>query len=263
MGQKVHPNGFRLGISKDYLAKWYAEGRDYADTLCHDIVAREYLEKKLEAAGISRIDIERPAKNAKITIHAARPGVIIGKSGREIDVLRGEVSKRIGVPVHINIEEVRRPDVDSRLVAESIAQQLVKRVSFRRAVKRALSNATRAGAKGIKVCVSGRLGGAEIARSEWSREGRVPLHTLRANIDYGVAEALTTYGIIGVKVWIYKGDLTDAQLQAMAKSKAAKSSSKKPATKAKPAAKPAAKAAVKTAVKKAVEKPSDKTGEQK
>ncbi len=251
MGQKVHPNGFRLGISKNYLARWYAEGRDYADTLCHDIVAREYLEKKLEAAGISRIDIERPAKNAKITIHAARPGVIIGKSGREVEVLRSEVSKRIGVPVHINIEEVRRPDVDSRLVAESIAQQLVKRVSFRRAVKRALSNATRAGAKGIKVCVSGRLGGAEIARSEWSREGRVPLHTLRANIDYGVAEALTTYGIIGVKVWIYKGDVTDSQLQQIASAKAAKAPSK-PAVKAKPANKTAAKPAVKTAVKKKV-----------
>lgn len=253
MGQKVHPHGFRLGISKDYSAKWYAEGRNYADTLCNDIAARDYLQKKLDAAGISRIDIERPAKNAKITIHAARPGVIIGKSGREVEVLRAEVSKRIGVPVHINIEEVRRPDADSRLVAESIGQQLVKRVSFRRAVKRALSNATRAGAKGIKVCVSGRLGGAEIARSEWSREGRVPLHTLRANIDYGVAEALTTYGIIGIKVWIYKGDMTDAELQKIAKSKPAKNAKPSGKPGGKPSAKkPAVKTAAKTAVKKKV-----------
>jgi small subunit ribosomal protein S3 len=206
MGQKVNPHGIRLGINKEYSSKWYAERGNYATTLCGDIRARLYLQKKLADAGISRIEIERPARNAKITIYAARPGIIIGKSGREVENLRNAVSKEIGVPVHINIEEVRKPDMDSKLVAESIAQQLEKRVSFRRAMKRAVSNALRGGAQGVKVCVGGRLGGAEIARSEWIREGRVPLHTFRANIDYGTAEALTTYGIIGVKVWIYKGE---------------------------------------------------------
>lgn len=207
MGQKVNPTGIRLGINKESSSKWFAERGNYATTLCSDIRARLFLQKKLGEAGISKIEIERPARNAKITIHAARPGVIIGKSGKEVENLRAALSKEMGgVPVHLNIEEVRKPDVDSKLVAESIAQQLEKRVSFRRAMKRAVSNALRGGAKGVKVCVGGRLGGAEIARSEWVREGRVPLHTFRANIDYGTAEAKTTYGIIGVKVWLHKGE---------------------------------------------------------
>lgn len=208
MGQKVHPIGIRLGIVKDWASRWYADSKSYADTLCADLNVRKYLGKKLSQASISKIEIERPARNARITIHTARPGVIIGKSGRDIDVLRHELNKIMGVPVQINIEEVRKPDLDSKLVADSIALQLEKRISFRRAMKRAVASAMRAGAKGIKICVSGRLGGAEIARTEWSRHGRVPLHTFRADIDYGVSEAQTTYGLIGVKVWIFKGEVT-------------------------------------------------------
>lgn len=207
MGQKVHPIGMRLGIVKDWSSRWYAPSKDFADTLCADIKVREYLQKKLALAGISRIQIDRPARNAKITVYAARPGVIIGKSGKEIEALRDEINKIVNVPVHISIEEVRRPELDAKLVAESVAQQLEKRVMFRRAMKRVVTTAMRQGAKGIKICVSGRLGGAEIARSEWYREGRVPLHTLRADIDYGLAEAFTTYGVIGVKVWIFKGEI--------------------------------------------------------
>jgi len=207
MGQKVHPIGIRLGIVKDWSSRWYASSKDFANTLCADLKVREYLNKKLAQAGISRIQIDRPARNAKITVYAARPGVIIGRSGKEVDVLRDEINKILGVPVHISIEEVRKPELDAKLVAESIAQQLVKRVMFRRAMKRAVTTAMRLGAKGIKICVSGRLGGAEIARSEWYREGRVPLHTLRADIDYGLGEAFTTYGVIGVKVWIFKGEV--------------------------------------------------------
>lgn len=207
MGQKVHPTGIRLGIVKDWLSRWYADSKSYANTICADIAVRKYLGEKLSQASVSKIEIERPARNARIIIHTARPGVIIGKSGRDIDVLRQDLNKIMGVPVQINIEEIRKPELDSKLVADSIALQLEKRISFRRAMKRAVSGTMRAGAKGIKICVSGRLGGAEIARSEWSRFGRVPLHTFRADIDYGLSEANTTYGVIGVKVWIFKGEV--------------------------------------------------------
>ena len=211
MGQKVHPTGFRLGITKDWTSKWYANNNDYADLLVSDLNVRAYLEKKLATASVSRIQIERPAKNARITIHTARPGMIIGKKGEDIEKLRNAVSSMIGVPVHINIEEIHKPELDSKLVAQGIAQQLEKRIMFRRAMKRAVQNAMRLGAKGVKISVAGRLNGAEIARSEWYREGRVPLHTLRADIDYGVAEAHTTYGIIGIKVWIFKGEVVPGQ----------------------------------------------------
>lgn len=214
MGQKVHPTGIRLGIVKDWSSKWYAASKDFANTLCSDIKVREYLHKKLHQAGISQIQIERPAKNAKIIVYTARPGIIIGKSGKEVETLRDEVNKILGVPVHISIEEVRKPELDAKLVAEAVAQQLEKRVMFRRAMKRAVTTAMKLGAKGIKICVSGRLGGAEIARCEWYREGRVPLHTLRADIDYGLAEAYTTYGVIGVKVWIFKGEIIGDKDQA-------------------------------------------------
>lgn len=206
MGQKVHPKGIRLGIVEDWNSKWYADG-NYADLLNQDITARKYLKNKLMQAAVSRILIERPAKNARITIFSARPGVIIGKKGGGVEGIKHEMTKLLGVPVHVNIEEIRKPEVESILVAESVAQQLENRVMFRRAMKRAVSSALKAGAKGIKICVSGRLGGAEIARSEWYREGRVPLHTFRANVDYGTAQAKTTYGIIGVKVWIFKGEV--------------------------------------------------------
>ena len=209
MGHKVHPTGIRLGIAKDWNSKWFANKRDYAVYLVADIKVREMLKKKLAAAGISRIQIERPAKTARVTIHTARPGVVIGKKGEDIEKLRKEVSDMMGVPTHINVTEVRKPELDAQLVAESIAQQLERRIMFRRAMKRSVGNAMRLGALGIKINVSGRLNGAEIARSEWSREGRVPLHTLRADIDYGTAEAKTTYGIIGIKVWIYKGEIFD------------------------------------------------------
>lgn len=207
MGQKVHPIGMRLGIVKDWSSRWYASSKDFADTLCADIKVREFLSDKLAQAGISRIQIDRPARNAKITVYAARPGVFIGKGGKDIEALRNDVNKILNVPVHISIEEVRKPELDAKLVAEAVAQQLEKRVMFRRAMKRAVTTAIRLGAKGIKICVSGRLGGSEIARSEWYREGRVPLHTLRADIDYGLGEAFTTYGVIGVKVWIFKGEI--------------------------------------------------------
>ncbi|MCW5588925.1 MAG: 30S ribosomal protein S3 [Legionellales bacterium] len=211
MGQKVHPTGMRLGIVKDWTAKWYAGHQDFAKNLYADLKVRKYLFKKLDQAAVSRIQIERPAKNAVITIFTARPGVIIGKSGRDVETLKAKASQIMGVPVHINIQEVRKPELDAKLVAQSIAQQLERRVMFRRAMKRAVTNAMRLGAKGIKVNVSGRLGGAEIARNEWYREGRVPLHTFRADIDYDTAEALTTYGIIGVKVWIFKGEVLDRE----------------------------------------------------
>lgn len=207
MGQKVHPTGIRLGIVKDWSSRWYATSKDFSNTLCADIKVREFLQEKLAQAGISRIQIDRPARNAKITVYTARPGVIIGKSGKEIENLRDEVNAILNIPVHISIEEVRKPELDAKLVAEAVAQQLEKRVMFRRAMKRAVTTAIRLGAKGIKICVSGRLGGSEIARSEWYREGRVPLHTLRADIDYGLGEAFTTYGVIGVKVWIFKGEI--------------------------------------------------------
>jgi small subunit ribosomal protein S3 len=207
MGQKVNPNGIRLGIVKDHNSVWYAEKGDYAKNLLNDIEVREYLMKRLEKASVSKITIERPAQNARITIHTARPGIVIGKKGEDVERLRQEVSRMMGVPVHINIEEIRKPDLDAKLVAASVASQLERRVMFRRAMKRAVQNAMRQGAKGIKIQVGGRLGGAEIARSEWYREGRVPLHTLRADVDYATHEASTTYGIIGVKVWIFKGEI--------------------------------------------------------
>lgn len=206
MGQKVNPVGIRLGIVKGWTSNWYA-GRQYADYLNTDLKVRVYLEKKLAAAGVSRIVIERPARNARITIYTARPGVIIGKKGGDVDDLRKAVSDLMGIPVHITIEEVRKPEVDAALVGQSIAQQIERRVMFRRAMKRAVQTAMRQGALGIKVSLSGRLGGAEIARTEWYREGRVPLHTFRADIDYSRTIAQTTYGVIGVKVWIFKGEI--------------------------------------------------------
>ncbi len=209
MGQKVHPTGIRLGIVKDWNSVWYAERADYADNLYRDISVRDFVRKKLAHASVSRIQIHRPAKNARIVIHTARPGIVIGKKGEDIEALRQEISRMMGVPVNIGVEEVRKPELDAYLVAESIAGQLMRRIMFRRAMKRAVTNAMRLGAEGIKVRVSGRLNGAEIARSEWYREGRVPLHTLRADIDYGLAEARTTYGVIGVKVWIFKGEVFD------------------------------------------------------
>jgi small subunit ribosomal protein S3 len=221
MGQKVHPNGIRLGIVKDHTSVWYADKREYASKLLNDLQVREYLEKQLEKASVSRIEIERPAQNAKITIHTARPGIVIGKKGEDVEKLRNAVSAMMGVPVHINIEEVRKPELDAKLVAQSVASQLERRVMFRRAMKRAVQNAMRLGAKGIKIQVGGRLGGAEIARSEWYREGRVPLHTLRADIDYATYEAHTTYGVIGVKVWIFKGEVLGGIEQVRAEKKAA------------------------------------------
>ncbi len=207
MGQKVHPTGIRLGIIKDWSSKWYADSRQYADLLNTDLKVRGFLKKKLSQASVSRIQIDRPAKNAHITIHTARPGVVIGKKGEDIDKLRGEVSRMMGIPVHISIEEIRKPELDAQLVAENIAQQLERRIMFRRAMKRAVQNTMRLGAQGIRINVGGRLNGAEIARREWYREGRVPLHTLRADIDYGFAQANTTYGTLGVKVWIFKGEV--------------------------------------------------------
>jgi small subunit ribosomal protein S3 len=209
MGQKVNPNGIRLGIVKDWTSKWYADKGEYANLLNTDLDVREFLRKKLSHASVSKIEIQRPAKNARIVVHTARPGIVIGKKGEDIEALRGEVSRMMGVPVHIGVEEIRKPELDAYLVAESIAGQLERRIMFRRAMKRAVTNAMRLGAEGIKVKVGGRLNGAEIARSEWYREGRVPLHTLRADIDYGFAEARTTYGVIGVKVWIFKGEVIE------------------------------------------------------
>lgn len=213
MGQKVHPTGFRLGITERWRSTWYADSRDFADYLNTDLKVRNYIKQKLGHASISRIDIQRPAKNALVTIHTARPGVVIGKKGEDIERLRRDLSQLMGVPVHVNVEEIRKPELDAQLVAESVAQQLERRIMFRRAMRRSVSNAMRMGAQGIRINVAGRLNGAEIARSEWYREGRVPLHTLRADIDYGFAEAKTTYGIIGVKVWIFKGEVLDSEQQ--------------------------------------------------
>ncbi len=207
MGQKVHPTGIRLGIIKDWTSKWYADKRDYAESLNTDLYVREFLRRKLSNASVSRIQIDRPARNARIVIHTARPGMVIGKKGEDIEALGKEVSGMMGIPVHLAIEEIRKPELDATLVAESVAQQLERRIMFRRAMKRAVANSMRLGAQGIRINVAGRLNGAEIARSEWYREGRVPLHTLRADIDYGFAEARTTYGVLGVKVWIFKGEI--------------------------------------------------------
>jgi len=210
MGQKVHPTGIRLGIVKDWTSKWYADGTDYADNLNTDLRVREFLKKKLANASVSRVQIQRPARNARIVVHTARPGMVIGKKGEDIEALGKQVSAMMGVPVHIAIEEIRKPELDAQLVAESVAQQLERRIMFRRAMKRAVANSMRLGAQGIRINVAGRLNGAEIARSEWYREGRVPLHTLRADIDYGFAEAKTTYGVLGIKVWIFKGEVLPA-----------------------------------------------------
>lgn len=207
MGQKVHPIGMRLGIIKDWTSTWYADTGEYAEFLHIDMQVRDYLRKKLASASVSRIQIERPANNARIIIHTARPGIVIGKKGEDIEKLRFTISAMMGVPATISVEEIRKPELDAFLVAESVAQQIERRIMFRRAMKRAVSNTMRLGAQGIKIHVSGRLNGAEIARSEWYLEGRVPLHTLRADIDYGVAESNTTYGVIGVKVWIFKGEI--------------------------------------------------------
>jgi len=206
MGQKIHPTGFRLAVTRNWGSRWYAGNSNFATMLNEDLDVRAYLKKKLKNASVGRIVIERPAKNARITIFSSRPGVVIGKKGEDIEVLKSDLTKLMGVPVHVNIEEIRKPEVDAQLIADSIAQQLEKRIMFRRAMKRAMQNAMRLGAQGIKIMSSGRLNGIEIARKEWYREGRVPLHTLRADIDYGFGEAETTYGIIGIKVWVYKGD---------------------------------------------------------
>jgi small subunit ribosomal protein S3 len=224
MGQKVHPTGIRLGIVKKHTSTWYAGKKQYAGKLLTDLKVRDYIRTALASASVSRVDIERPANTARVTIHTARPGIVIGKKGEDVEKLRAELSKQMGVPVHINIEEIRKPDLDAALAAQSVAQQLERRVMFRRAMKRAVQNAIRQGAEGVKIQVSGRLGGAEIARTEWYREGRVPLHTLRADIDYATAEASTTYGIIGVKVWIFKGEIIGGldEVEAKQKKKGAK-----------------------------------------
>jgi len=206
MGQKIHPTGFRLSVSRNWSSRWYANSRAFPQMLNEDLKVREYLRRKLKNASVGRVLIERPAKNARITIFSARPGVVIGKKGEDIEILKSDLTRLMGVPVHVNIEEIRKPETDAQLIADSITQQLEKRIMFRRAMKRAMQNAMRLGAQGVKIMSSGRLNGAEIARVEWYREGRVPLHTLRADIEYGFSEALTTYGIIGVKVWVYKGD---------------------------------------------------------
>ncbi|MEE4381523.1 MAG: 30S ribosomal protein S3 [Pseudomonadales bacterium] len=216
MGQKVNPVGFRLGVIKDHNSVWYADGKAYADKLLNDLQVRDYLRQRLANASVSRIQIERPAETARLTIHTARPGIVIGKKGEDVERLRADVAKLMGVPVHINIEEIRKPELDAYLAAVNVAQQLERRVQFRRAMRRVLQNAMRLGAKGIRIRVAGRLGGADIARSETYREGRVPLHTLRADIDYATAEARTTYGVIGVKVWIFKGEVIGGREDAKA-----------------------------------------------
>jgi small subunit ribosomal protein S3 len=206
MGQKIHPTGFRLPVTRAWASRWYANNQNFSKMLAEDLQVREFLKTRLKNAAVSRILIERPAKNARITIYSARPGVVIGKKGEDIENLKAELTRRLGVPVAVNIEEIRKPEIDAQLIADSITQQLEKRIMFRRAMKRAMQNAMRLGAQGIKIMSAGRLNGIEIARTEWYREGRVPLHTLKADIDYGFSEAKTTYGVIGVKVWVYRGD---------------------------------------------------------
>ncbi len=207
MGQKIHPIGFRLSVLKNWTSRWYANSKNFPGMLNEDIKVRAFLKKKLSHAAVSKVIIERPAKNAKITVYSARPGIVIGKKGEDIENLRAQLQALMGVPVHVNIEEVRKPELDAQLIADNIAQQLEKRIMFRRAMKRAMQNAMRLGAQGIKIMSSGRLNGSEIARTEWYREGRVPLHTLRADIEYGFGEAKTTYGVIGIKVWVFKGEV--------------------------------------------------------
>jgi small subunit ribosomal protein S3 len=207
MGQKIHPTGFRLALNRNWASRWYANNKNFSGMLLEDVKVRDFLKEKLGHAAVSRVVIERPAKNARITIYSARPGVVIGKKGEDIESLKSQLQKMLGVPVHVNIEEVRKPELDAQLISDSIAQQLQKRIMFRRAMKRAITNAMRLGAQGIKIMSAGRLNGIEIARTEWYREGRVPLHTMRADIDYGFSEAKTTYGVIGIKVWVFKGEI--------------------------------------------------------
>ena len=247
MGQKIHPIGFRLAVTRNWGSKWYADDKDFGGMLASDIRVREYLKKKLKQASVARVVIERPAKNARITIYSARPGIVIGKRGEDIEGLKADLQRLMGVPVHVNIEEVRKPEIDAQLIADSISQQLEKRIMFHRAMKRAMQNAMRLGAQGIKIMSAGRLNGIEIARTEWYREGRVPLHTLRANIDYGTSEAHTTYGVIGIKVWVYKGDMLGKNEQPLATApadaepapdrKPRRTTPRPPAADAKPAAK--------------------------
>ncbi|MBE8216018.1 MAG: 30S ribosomal protein S3 [Endozoicomonadaceae bacterium] len=237
MGQKVHPTGIRLGIIKKHTSVWFAERTDYSNKLNDDLRVRELIRKRLKNASVSAIDIERPSQSAKITIHTARPGIVIGKKGEDVDRIRNEIKSLMGVPIQMNIQEIRKPELDALLAAHNVASQLERRVMFRRAMKRAMQNAMRAGAKGVRIQVSGRLGGAEIARKEWYREGRVPLHTLRADIDYATAQAHTTYGVIGVKVWIFKGEVLNGMQvvennqEEQLKKPAARRPRKKPATK--------------------------------
>lgn len=228
MGQKIHPIGFRLAVTRNWTSRWYAGRKTFAKMLQEDIEVRDFLKKKLAHASVGRVVIERPAKNARVTVYSARPGVVIGKKGEDIESLKQALQARMGVPVHVNIEEIRKPEVDAQLIADSIAQQLEKRIMFRRAMKRAMQNAMRLGAQGIKIMSSGRLNGAEIARREWYREGRVPLHTLRADIDYGTSEAKTTYGIIGIKVWVFKGEMAAKADIALAAVEAPNDDSKRP-----------------------------------
>ena len=237
MGQKIHPTGFRLAVTRDWSSRWYASSKNFAGMLNEDVRVRDYLKAKLKHASVGRVLIERPAKNARVTVFSARPGVVIGKKGEEIDLLRAALQKIMGVPVHVSIEEIRKPELDAQLIADSITQQLEKRIMFRRAMKRAMQNAMRLGAQGIKIMSSGRLNGAEIARREWYREGRVPLHTMRADIDYATSEALTTYGIIGVKVWVFKGEILNRNDQSAVSPEAsgAGEQTKKPRRLARPA----------------------------
>jgi len=216
MGQKVHPTGMRLGIVKEHTSVWYADRKNYSTYLLSDLQVREFLRKRLSQASVSRIEIERPAQTARVTVHTARPGIVIGKKGEDVERLRKELAQMMGMPVHVNVEEIRKPELDALLVAQNVAQQLERRVQFRRAMRRVIQNAMRLGAEGIKVRVAGRLGGAEIARSEVYHEGRVPLHTLRADIDYATWEAATTYGILGIKVWVFKGEIIGNEEEAAA-----------------------------------------------
>ena len=209
MGQKVHPTGFRLGVVKKHNANWYAKGKTFKENLIEDLKVRDFLKNKLRFSSVSKVEIDRSAQNFTVSIHTSRPGIIIGKKGEEIENIKKSIEKIVNRPAQVQIKEVRKPDLDATILAEGIAQQLERRVQFRRAMKRAVQSALRQGAKGVRTEVSGRLGGAEIARTEWYREGRVPLHTLRADVDYGTAEAATTYGIIGVKVWVYRGEIME------------------------------------------------------
>ena len=249
MGQKIHPTGFRLAVTRDWSSRWYADSKNFAGMLNEDVQVRDFLKAKLKHASVGRVLIERPAKNARVMVFSARPGVVIGKKGEEIDHLRSALQKIMGVPVHVSIEEIRKPELDAQLIADSITQQLEKRIMFRRAMKRAMQNAMRLGAQGIKIMSSGRLNGAEIARREWYREGRVPLHTLRADIDYATSEAMTTYGVIGVKVWVFKGEILNRNEQpVVAPEVPAEEPARKPRRVAKPAAegdKPAVRRTVK------------------